>query len=229
MAKITDVDITSLLFDDQGSAPTSPAATKHRLYFKSDGPYYVDSGGTATGPLATASSASIPSGTSFPGTPATNDLYRRTDRGLLYYYDGTRWLTLELYHLPIIPIAGGAPGDVLGATNGAAFRAPVWNAVYDLYIVDWYAMTFVATTNDGTNKWTLTLSKESKAAAYSQTTIDSFSTGTTPDTAGQFIVHTRSINALLGTSSGTLTVGGTKVSAPGNLTSAHAITYRLVG
>lgn len=39
----------------------------------------------------------IASGTSMPGTPAANDRFFRTDLGLLCYYDGTRWLTLNEY------------------------------------------------------------------------------------------------------------------------------------
>lgn len=165
------------------------------------------------------------SGTSMPGSKATGDRYWRTDLGLEAYWDGAQWLTVNKYHM-VIPAAAGS--DVSSSSSSAYFRAPLWNAVYDLYLIDYYAMTFVSTTNDGTNKWTLTLSKESKAAAYTQTTIVSFSTGTTPDTATQFIVHTVAINALVGTSSGTLTVGVTKVAAPGNMTSSHAVTYRVV-
>lgn len=58
MAKITDIDITSLLFQE-GAAPSTPASTKWRAYFKTDGLYYKDDAGTETGPLA-AASGSIP-------------------------------------------------------------------------------------------------------------------------------------------------------------------------
>lgn len=54
MAKISDVDITSLLFQE-GSAPSTPASTKWRLYAKTDGVYYKDDAGVETGPLAASS------------------------------------------------------------------------------------------------------------------------------------------------------------------------------
>lgn len=52
MATIDGIDITSLLFQE-GSAPSTPASTKWRLYFKTDGLYVIDDAGTETGPLAT--------------------------------------------------------------------------------------------------------------------------------------------------------------------------------
>lgn len=54
MAAINAIDITSLLFQE-GSAPTTPASTKWRLYFKTDGLYVRDDAGTETGPLAASS------------------------------------------------------------------------------------------------------------------------------------------------------------------------------
>jgi hypothetical protein len=38
----------------EGSAPTTPASTKWRVYFKTDGLYYIDDAGTEIGPLAAA-------------------------------------------------------------------------------------------------------------------------------------------------------------------------------
>lgn len=53
MAKITDIDITSLLFQE-GSVPSTPASTKWRAYFKTTGMFVVDDVGTETGPLGAA-------------------------------------------------------------------------------------------------------------------------------------------------------------------------------
>lgn len=54
MAKISGIDITSLLFQE-GAAPSTPASTKWRLYFKTDGIYVIDDAGAETGPLGTGS------------------------------------------------------------------------------------------------------------------------------------------------------------------------------
>jgi hypothetical protein len=34
-------------------------------------------------------------GASFPGSPATNDLFFRTDRGFVYRYDGSGWVAVD--------------------------------------------------------------------------------------------------------------------------------------
>lgn len=64
MAKINDIDITSLLFQE-GSAPTTPASTKWRLYFKTTGLFVREDTGTEVGPLAAATA-----GTTFVGARA---------------------------------------------------------------------------------------------------------------------------------------------------------------
>lgn len=48
----------SVLLDEQGSAPTTPASGFWRVYAKSDGLYIVDDAGTETGPLSTGGGAS---------------------------------------------------------------------------------------------------------------------------------------------------------------------------
>lgn len=45
---------TTFIQFQEGSAPSTPASTKWRAYFKSDGLYVVDDAGTETGPLAVA-------------------------------------------------------------------------------------------------------------------------------------------------------------------------------
>lgn len=53
MAKISDVEVPSLLFDEQASAPATPATGFWRAYFKATGLHVVDDAGTETGPLGT--------------------------------------------------------------------------------------------------------------------------------------------------------------------------------
>lgn len=36
-------------------------------------------------------------GTSFPSSPVSGDVFYRRDRNLEYFYDGTRWLTTQLF------------------------------------------------------------------------------------------------------------------------------------
>jgi hypothetical protein len=57
MATIDDVEIPSLLFDDQGSDPATPASGFSRIYTKADGAYHIDDAGAVTGPFAAAAGA----------------------------------------------------------------------------------------------------------------------------------------------------------------------------
>lgn len=60
MAKINEVDITSLIFQE-GSVPATPAATQWKAYFKTTGLFVVDDAGAETGPLvAAAGSGQVP-------------------------------------------------------------------------------------------------------------------------------------------------------------------------
>lgn len=207
----------------RGLLSARPAASiAGELYYATDTDILYRDSGSAW------QAVSMGGGTSFPGSPATNDRFYRTDLELEAYYDGTRWLTTTRYHL-VIPINGtNAGGDVFSGTNGAAYRAPLWNAVFNLWLVDFYGITFVASGSTGSAGWTCALLKETQGAAYASSSIASFSTHTAPDTNAQFTPHTVAINALIGTGYGSVIVSITKVSTPGNLTAAFGMTYRLV-
>lgn len=58
MAAIDEIDITSLLFQE-GSAPSTPASTKWRAYFKTTGLFVMDDAGAEYGPLAAAGAATF--------------------------------------------------------------------------------------------------------------------------------------------------------------------------
>jgi len=57
VAKIDAVEIPTLLFDEQGSNPSTPASTNWRIYFKSDGLYIIDDAGAVTGPMVSSAGA----------------------------------------------------------------------------------------------------------------------------------------------------------------------------
>jgi hypothetical protein len=50
--KAEDNEFPSILLDDQGSAPATPASGFSRIFSKSDGLYIVDDAGGVTGPMA---------------------------------------------------------------------------------------------------------------------------------------------------------------------------------
>ncbi len=53
MTKASDNEYPSVLFDEQGSDPSTPASGFWRAYMKSGGLFIIDDGGTVTGPLGT--------------------------------------------------------------------------------------------------------------------------------------------------------------------------------
>lgn len=219
MAKISEIDVPSLLWQE-GSAPSTPAATKWRLYFTTAGLFYKDDAGAVTGPLAAATG--VPSGTGFPGGPSDNDLFYRTDRDLLYFYDGTRWLTVTLYDLPI-PLTDAATLPI-SATSACRITAP-HAAVYDLWIQDFQTAFQVVggTALSASHKWVLTLVKSPAETTIGTITIDSGSLNVWRD-SGQI-----AIDALLGTTQFAIAVVATKTGTPGTLFFMPTITYRMVG
>lgn len=58
MAKISDIEIPSLLFDEQVADPTTPASGFGRLYVKAGALYFIDDAGAVTGPLGAAGGGS---------------------------------------------------------------------------------------------------------------------------------------------------------------------------
>lgn len=170
---------------------------------------------------AAASGSGVPSGTSFPGSPTTDDLFRRNDRDLLYFYDGTRWLSDHLYHQSM----GGSPIVAVTATGGGFYRSAIWNGAWDLWLEDIY-FTMYASALTGTAYWTVNVDKV--------TTPDvATSLGTQNNQSGanaEYTKKTIAVDALLGASDAIFQWSVTKTSTPGALSvSAPAITYRLVG
>lgn len=164
------------------------------------------------------------SGTSFPGSPSTGARFRRTDRNIDYFYDGTRWLSDILYvYNPIIVTATALPFTV---TVVGAFRAQVpFAGVYDLWLEDFQAAFHVVNGTDlsASHKWVATLVKEPAATTVATITVDSGAEDTWRN-SGQI-----AIDALVGTTNFSLYISVTKTGTPGNFYFLPTLTYRLVG
>jgi len=91
-------------------------------------------------------------GTTFPANPATNQRFFRTDRALEYYYDGTRWLTMNEYTLtmPLLYAFTAVGGTVpLTVAYGTVDRQ------YSIYFTSYRHLVLTGSPNDGTNYYTL--------------------------------------------------------------------------
>ena len=172
----------------------------------------------ATGPSGGGSG--ISQGTSFPGSPATNDLFYRTDLHWLCFYDGTRWLTMEEFAMPgvqtvVVPFANA------GTTS---FYYMPLRSDYRPYLTRWAISTFVISPNNATNYWTVSLSRWTAAAVA--TSIASFNTAS--DTAVTMTPHDQVINAPLNAAGVYLSMDATKVVSPGGLYPLMSLYCRLI-
>jgi hypothetical protein len=161
------------------------------------------------------------SGTAFPSGPATNDRFTRTDRGLDYFWDGSRWLTTTLYRDMAVMQDSLQPWTTSPSAIG---RNTIWSGDYDLWLVDLHATMF-GSGNTGSAFWTLTMAKGNTANTF--TDIASVNNASAADST--WVKKKASINALLGSSDSSMRFTLTKTNSPNAVYVSAAYTYRLVG
>jgi len=159
------------------------------------------------------------SGTSNPGAAAAGDRYWRTDLGLEIYYDGTRWVTTEVYVAQGFAHGITTTGTWIGGHGFLVGGRDIW-----LLTVEGQAS--VITTNNGTNFWTLEAWKSNAAGTLGGSS-SLGSVATSGFTASQAADVSIAINALLDVSATPVVhVLATKTLSPGELRSYLRIRYR---
>lgn len=164
-----------------------------------------------------ASFVAVGAGTSFPAQPAygNNRPFYRSDSDLLYFYDGARWLTVNLYRDALTPHDNFGPSAAVGNVG----RGPTFGGDHDMWIETFYASAYIATTNDGSNYYDVSLT----ASLIGVLATASTSAGA-PDT---FLDLSAAVDAVV--SGGQLIASIAKTGAPGTWFLATAYTYRLIG
>jgi hypothetical protein len=155
-------------------------------------------------------------GTVFPATPYTSQRYFRTDRGIEYYYDGTRWLSAAKIIISgtLLPQNPAATSVSVAATllNWMAFEHPDNSS--DIYVESFVSRLNVATTNNSTNYWQI----DCKFRSQTPTVVATYSGDTKTGTAGQITPVTATVGAVITRSNFyDVIVDLTKVNAPGNV------------
>lgn len=181
--------------------------------------------GNAGAVLAMGNSAVIwNAGTAFPASKATNDRYFRTDLGLEFYWDGTQWVTMQIFTLPFanLDLAVNA-GDTTSDTNLARVTVP-YKGTFTMWLIRFDMTTFVGTTNDGTKYWTVNLKWGTAAGSF--TTLASFNTSA--DTASNYTFHTAAVGAVVDTTAMAFSINVIKTSTPGLLLGWGCAFYRLI-
>jgi hypothetical protein len=196
-------------------------------------PAQLNSGNTAQGFSIKGNGLINYTGTAFPANPATNDHFYRSDLQMEFYYDGTRWLSAQLYSCQLelwnVTFASGAP---ISATTAAQRRGatPGLRGGSDIYLVDWNCSFYITAGSalSGTIKWTGTLNTVADATNVTLTSV-----GVNTINSGTLSVvrrATTSINALMnnGTVKDWFQLDWVKLSTPGPLINFDEITYRVV-
>lgn len=177
------------------------------------------------------------SGTSFP-TAAAGDRYWRTDLGMEFYYDGTRWLSTQLFSIqPMAYIAGANPGtsggdlrtDMNATGDGGRVPVPPFLGGSNLWLVS-HHITFNVKTGGSalgaSHKWVCTLNgldtNISSTGVVATTNIDSGSSAV-------FRQATTAIGAALAAGTLFFISTWTKTGTPGTLVTGEVLTYRVIG
>lgn len=166
-------------------------------------------------PLYVPASSGLPTGTAFPGSPAENDLLHRTDRDISYFYDGTRWLSTQIFSLNIDQTTQGITGNTNFILN-----VP-YLPTYDCYLIGWDTTVY----RSAAGEWDMVLSSLDSAGAA--TTIDT--QDGSADATTTYVNRSRSLATLLTSSVKALRIAATEISGTAGIIFGASIHYRLVG
>lgn len=138
----------------QASEPATPSSGD--LWFDTDEP----------------TADSIATGTAFPASPSLGQRFRRSDLDYaIYFYDGTRWLTEQVFTLNMV--RGNAPDNDY-VSDTANLERSVLHATQDIYVLSLEGAVYQGPPADGSNYWTISLNKVDSADAL--TVVGSFTT-----------------------------------------------------
>ena len=171
--------------------------------------------GAAGAVLAMGNSAVIwNAGTAFPTAKATNDRYWRTDLGMEFYWDGTRWLSCTEFSVDLAitdalqPFTGTTQPGMMPLRPGAFFTS-VFFAVY------------VVTTNDGSNYWNITPYTKASSTAVGAVT-------TSAVAASTYSLLTATPNVAANAADKAVQFSASKTGSPGSLYLGAKMCYRLI-
>jgi hypothetical protein len=100
-------------------------------------------------------------GTAFPGSPTDGMRFYRSDLGLAFKYNGTRWLSDTLFHMPFV--VAGVPYPLSASTNMVnSFPFPT---LYDIWVEEFGVAALIQSATPGSNSFSSQLQKQTTNGA----------------------------------------------------------------
>ena len=157
----------------------------------------------------------VASGATFPGSPATNALFFRSDIGFLCFYDGSKWLTVKEY------ISNG----VVTLSAQSSFPFANLRTDYAPYFTRTPFSYYVATTNNSSNYWGVNI----RCMNASNTSGDVIrNTNTSSATVNTWNSVESSVSYAPSTNKHHLEIFVSKSGTPGAITVIATVFYRLI-
>jgi hypothetical protein len=228
---------TALDGDEAIGATSDPGGSPADVYITPDDlADYLDSltqtltNKTLTSPIITGlkfDGVNFTANAAAPGSPTADDLWYETDTNILWYYDGTRWVSATLYSAYTGMNQAATTANILFQAN----NNPVFG--YDLWIVNHYVQAHVITTNSGSHYWKFELRKvtTSTVPANGAGTLLGSGVNSSAVAANTWFELSEAIGAAIDhTGSGleVLFLDIYKSGSPGNAWFAQGYTYRLI-
>lgn len=155
-------------------------------------------------------------GDAFPATPWVGQRFFRIDRGIEYYWDGTRWLSVHLHQLRMLHTAG----VTADAVND--FTPVPYKDIYDLWL-ERLQVSMLLTA--GTASWNWSLRYRNSANAGT----DIATCSAVSPAANTWINYSTDINALLNSAALVLENSFDEISGAAAMHGGATLYYRLVG
>lgn len=210
---------SDVVFTDNATNNADSDAHGYLPKLSGDSDTYLSGTGAWTTP-AGGGGGGYDEGTSFPVSPSTDDKYYRTDRNRLYYYDGTRWLTVQEHSVHLVILSA-----LQGTNTAPDINAPVDHGENGAYATRYIAWTYIST---GSGSAYVTYQLRSRAPDNTAHNLGS-SFNTAADTPTHFTAHNGTIGAVVTSGDSEYQVAGTKTSTPTGLYCDMIVFYRLIG
>jgi hypothetical protein len=163
-------------------------------------------------------------GTAFPGTPSfTGQRFFRSDRGIEYYYDGTRWLSTTIYTLPVA-VQDATFLNPVSATGTFRTVSPFAN-LYDIYVERVFTESYLTSATTSSNYFTIQFSNSTAAAAGVNM---GSSISLQNDTQNSWTHHQQTVNATVASTVNSFSMAFTRVGT-GTAYILGTVQFRLIG